>query len=193
MLTTKVCEKCGHPAPPSSNFCERCGATLLNRAAVGASAPPSAHASPAAHQGTRRISAGLFLSILVCFFLPFILVSCDNGPPLGTIHGIQLVTGFTAGGEYQHPVPVAVIAFLAAIIGLVGSLVLTKGRALVAAMVSAIGGLCVFLLKIGADYEAARSVLSVQYKEGFWLTLLLFIGAAIYHTRLLMRGKSLRP
>jgi hypothetical protein len=197
---------------PSAKFCMQCGQALLStdsrkrittdlrldadvllaktlveppNHAVSPPAPPRRLTQVKVSTATlpqRRISAGLFGAIIVSFLLPFVLISCENGMEIGMVSGLSLVTGFNMEGEYVQPIPGVVIAFLAAIAGLLVSLVQRRIRLLLASIAGYVGMAFLFLFKVVTDYEASRSAMDIEYKEGFWSALLLFIAAGVYHT-----------
>lgn len=138
---------------------------------------------------SNKLSLSTYGLILVCFFLPFVTVSCQ-GHEVVTLSGVQLVTGSTVespdffgkGKSERIPAePVAVFTLLCAIAGLAASSM--KGRTGIgaAATTAIVGLILLLLLKARFDsslLEKGGGMFVLNYRAGFWLMLLLFICAA---------------
>jgi hypothetical protein len=160
----------------------------------------------------RERSPFMFLVIGLCFFLPFVSISC-SGQDIATLSGVQLVTGaevevdpafveqmeeaFGAEGsdvpqetEETDPSIWAIVALAAAVIGVVAGFV-TKGRtramaSLVAALVG-LAGLIGLRFDLQGDVSEAEGLVSISYKIGYWIVALLFLALALAHG-MFMRG-----
>jgi len=150
----------------------------------------------------KKLSPAIFGIALICFFLPWVNVSCQ-GQKVITLSGIQLVTGttieepkmFSELKGSSHPYlkeprrsseeynkikgeVLAILTFLAAIVGL--SLNFLKGKigTLGSAIAGGIGTILLLLLsaKLNNDiFQQGRGLLQLDYRIGFYLTLILFI------------------
>lgn len=149
----------------------------------------------------RKLTPALFGFALVCFFMPFVSVSCQS-QTLGSFTGIQLVTGTTVeqptmfgprqtqrvGGE-----PLALLAFLCGLAGL--GLGFVKGRpgAVGAAAAGGLGVLLFLLLKSKVDGDVmsqGRGLLQLDWGAGFWLSLLCYLAAAFISVYALKQSRS---
>jgi hypothetical protein len=151
-------------------------------------------------QSSKKISASLFALILVCFFLPFVTVSCENRPVL-QLSGIELTTGKTianptfTGRTQKQDIPPnvgAVLAFTAAGIGLGISFTKVQKASMISTVSGAAGALLLLLMKSGIDGELAKQGAGIagfktNYEVGFWGAFLLFISSAILNSWLLFR------
>jgi hypothetical protein len=129
----------------------------------------------------------VFFGTLLCFFLPFVTVSC-NGKDVFAVTGQQLVTG-TSGHHASaegpekpkiSPNPFAAAAVLSAVLGLILSSV---GRRMIrsVAMSGAVGTASLAAMKVQLDYQIHKQAMGMaqnNYQVGYFLALLLmFIGA----------------
>jgi len=120
--------------------------------------------------------------------MPFLDLSC-SGQKIVTLNGIDLVTGTTLeepgmSGQIDpdqsrvDPEGWAVLAFVAGIAGLVLSF---ARSAILPAICAAAGFLATLFLKLKIDNDIAteaEGIVQVEYKIGYWLVLLGFLGAA---------------
>lgn len=139
--------------------------------------------------GLRKISPAIFGVALICFFLPFVNVSC-GGQKVASFTGIQLVTGTTIKqpGMFEQKQtqklkrePLAICAFLSVIVGLGLSLLKTKKSPIVTAIIGGIGAVMLLLLKSKMDNDVLNQtggMVQLEYTFGFWLTFLLNFSAA---------------
>jgi FHA domain len=139
--------------------------------------------------GIKKFAPATFGLALLCFFLPFISVSCQT-QRIVTFTGIQLVTGATVElpqifgppkSEKLPREPLAVLAFACGVVGL--GLSFLKGRkiAIAPAVVGCAGAVTLLLLKSKLDADVLKGgngVLHVDYEVGFWLILLSYAAAA---------------
>jgi hypothetical protein len=148
-------------------------------------------------ESDKFISPALFLLVALCFFLPFVSFTCQ-GQKIATISGMELVTGTKIEKfEMEKPdsqesdtdlnkerdvksEPLAVAAFIFALIGIVISLIPNYSRILSIAA-GAIGALMLLFLRssIGGDVpgESGFKILDVSYEWGYYLAFILFLTA----------------
>jgi hypothetical protein len=145
----------------------------------------------------KKISASMFALILICFFLPFMSLSCQ-GKDIVTMTGLQMATGVeianpaaTLGGSLGNAASAAKpqkidgsvpmgLAFVTAAAGLAATLLLKDRfqKSLVPGVASGIGAIILLFVKSGADSEVMKQgsgMIQVSYGIGFYLALLLFI------------------
>jgi len=143
----------------------------------------------------RWVSPGLFGCIVICFFLPFMNISC-SGKTFIQLTGIELITGKdTEEQHYTGSFPIAV-AFGAAAAGIaVGFL---KGRAGAAASgvlaLVGIGALAWFRYLVDKSLTAkGGSAFGIEYLFGYWASFLLFIAAAAFNVGRFVAGRKAAP
>jgi hypothetical protein len=125
-----------------------------------------------------KLSNSLFLLIIICFFLPFAAISCDNKEVL-RLSGVQLMTGTEVKQEgllwqERRAVPAqpwVIFPFGLAIAGVV--LGLGKRRLLVALRAICGAGAATFLLLLQTKLfdnleEYPKLVFSLKYLSGYW-------------------------
>ena len=152
--------------------------------------------------GNRKSLASilLFVGSLLCFFLPFVTVSC-GGEKIFTLSGQQLATGT----QYSEPQvfgppktqkidahPFASLAALCALAGVVLSLVGTRLAAVTAAT-GAAGAVSLGVMASRMETEikgATQGIGQVNVEIGFTLTLLLLIAATAWNIYLFVQGKK---
>ena len=160
----------------------------------------------------KKISPAFYGIIILLFFLPFVNLSC-SGQTVMSITGFQLITGkdyvdnnMNMFGQMQNnqnsepkgvePQPLALLALLAAVAGLALSLIKKKPISLLNLIVSALGVVLLILLKISLDGDAQLSgqeMLKLEYKAGYWLSLLIFAGTAILFWFIFKEKKPVEP
>jgi len=127
----------------------------------------------------------VFLGTVLCFFLPFVTVSC-HGRDIFTATGRQLATGSTIsrpggfGGQAKQqisPNPFAAIAALSAISGLILSFF---GKRMIrgVAISGAIGTASLAAMKVQLDYQLHKHAMGMaqnNYQVGYFLALLLMV------------------
>lgn len=143
------------------------------------------------------LSPALFLLVALCFFLPFVSFTCQ-GQKLATITGMELVTGTKIEKFEMEKVdeqqkspdldnernvdsePLAVAAFIFALIGIVVSIIPRYSK-VISLIAGALGVLSLLFLRsgIGADLpgDSDFKILEVTYEWGYYLALILFIVA----------------
>lgn len=159
---------------------------------------------------TVKIRPAIFGIIIICFFLPFLVVSCQ-GQKIVEITGFQLVTGseikqpdmsdkLKSIGLSQEkkeekikPEPFAILAFIFAFIGL-GISFLKGQKSFIASFITGLAGaISLLLLKAKLDNEILKQgegILQLEYTKGFWLTFLLFLLAAGWNIFLFFQSKK---
>ncbi|MEW6573256.1 MAG: zinc-ribbon domain-containing protein [Bacillota bacterium] len=136
----------------------------------------------------RFISPALFVLILICFTLPFVTVSC--GSLEETITGFQLATGTTLETEADlypvDPQPLAIIALIVGVMGLILGLWWSKKSQIISAILAIAGFLSVLALRLKISHsvyqDAAREgmegIVKAEFGSGFYIPLILFLFAA---------------
>lgn len=151
-----------------------------------------------------KFSPAIFIIILICFFLPFINITCQ-GEKVATLTGIQLVTGttieqpsmFGAKGKTKKVEGelMALLAFISAIVGLILSFLKNRKISLAIAIVGGVGLLFLLLLKNKLDNDMLREgqgMLQLEYSIGFWLTFIFFILAAVWNVFIFSKGNKIQ-
>jgi len=178
------CSSCGHPNSEGTKFCESCGQPL------SAGTPPSnvpAKAKPALSKGYRIAAPGASVAVL-CFFLPWILVSC-GGQQVASFSGWQLAAGTTVGAGFgSQQVPGKPVLFLVLLTGLAilalayfawqrGRVTKVDGGALIG-----LGGIPLLVLLMefaGTQNNAAQQGIQIEFQIGFWGVVLGYIAAIV--------------
>jgi hypothetical protein len=141
----------------------------------------------------KRVSPAIFGLILICFFLPFLTVSCQSQKFVSlTLTGVQLATGttieqprFLEGQKSEEKIPAEPLAFFLIVttcVGLGTSFIKSNKSAIIPAGTGAAGTVLLLLLKSKIDNEvlkSGRGLLQVEYGIGFWISFFLFLAAAI--------------
>ncbi len=135
----------------------------------------------------KTFSPAVFGIMMICFFLPFMEVSC-SGQKVMSFTGIQMVTGTTIqqpsmfGEETESlkvdPEPLAIITFSFVIIGLLLSFIKNRKSAILPALSAGIGTITLLMLKSKIDNDILREgsgMIQVSYAFGFWVLLMLLI------------------
>lgn len=200
------CRNCGATVEVNSRFCGKCGSAIGASVPLGGEgAPATSHqmqeeragpaaspaiASPAAFLRARgKISAATFGLVILSFLMPFVSVSCQ-GHKFVTLTGVQMVTGTTLRQPQMFgppktqkidPEPLAILAFLCGVVGLIVSIAVGQRRPVVPAIFGAAGAILLFSLKSRLDGEVAQQsqgLFRLDYEVGFWLAALLFMAVA---------------
>jgi len=134
-----------------------------------------------------KISRATFIIAIICFFLPWVKVSC--GSHYVDLSGMDFVTGKTlSNGEHIHPVLEVVFAFLLALVGVAitfarGKFANTKLISIGTAVTSAIGFLLLYRFKeqlynaFLMEQEHTFPDIDQHFRYGLYLTMLSFIAA----------------
>jgi len=169
------CSNCGHKNPPNSKFCEACGKPITG------SAPTKTVRAAGKTPWKKYASVGAVI-VLICFFLPWVMVSCSGGM-FGNdveirISGWEFATGKIRElddlyslsnslqgmmGEYGYDGSTGSsdigepLLFLVPVLALGGLLVLSnlQGNSVIASICGGIGilGLIIFAIGIGQAKE----------------------------------------
>jgi hypothetical protein len=150
----------------------------------------------------RKISPALFTLTLICFFLPFITVSCRQ-EEITSLNGIDLAIGKTLRQpsifgkqpkEQKIPAdPLATIALISGVIGLGTSFIKAKKSAIAPASAGIVGFILLLMLKSKIDSEIVKQgqgLLLVSYGFGFWLAFLFFISATFLNVYSLLDSQK---
>lgn len=136
------------------------------------------------------ISPTIFGLALICFLLPWVNVSC-SGQKVVTFSGTDLAIGktinipqaFGPSKKQNARDGRATIAFIAGLAGILSGFLVKADRikAITAAVCGGIGSVSLYLLsKLDSEIAAqAAGMISVGYQFGFWIAMLLFLGAGI--------------
>jgi tetratricopeptide (TPR) repeat protein len=221
------------PPPPDKR---PTGVTSGVRVAAGASGSEAKTAGIPVTQGglgtfpivmltscAKTFSPATFGLTLLCFFLPFVHVSCQ-GERVTTLKGINFVIGKklstadlklprgfqdpfastgmklppelrnpSRGQDKVDPELWAVAAFLAAVGGLAVSFVKDKRGWIGGTIAGSAGVVMLLLLKMKIDNDLVREgqgLLQAQYALGYYLAVLVFLGAAALHGFFLLESKK---
>lgn len=129
----------------------------------------------------------ILLIIMICFFFPFVTVSCQK-QEITKVTGIQMVTGtkvddtFTGKVQPIKPTFYAVAAFVCAGLGLIFTLAKNKAGHILTMIVSGTGFIFSLLLKFKIDNDITKQghgVIQADYNIAYYLVLILFIVAAV--------------
>jgi len=129
-------------------------------------------------ESLKKFSPAVFGVILICFMLPWVNLSCQ-GQNAATFSGLQLATGTTVQQQNQEvkSEPLAVAVLVLTILGLALSFLKDKRSSIIPGIIGAAAFILLLLLKSKIDTDASNHSIQVQYAIGFWLVLVLFIGA----------------
>lgn len=149
----------------------------------------------------RKFSPALYLLIIFCFLLPFFNLSC-NGQKVMNVTGLQIITGDEYkqqnmfGGTTKtikiNSEPLAIFAFLAAIVGLVVGFLKIKYLSLFNVIISVVGAVLLFMLKNKIDNDViseGNGMIEIGYGFGYWASLLLFMVSAVIQGLIYNQGK----
>lgn len=167
----------------------------------------------------RKLSPALFAAIVICFLLPFVTVACDSaGSPrqvLTTMSGLEVVAGKSVDmsqyGSSTKPghidgEPWALVALLAAVIGIGIAFLPGRTGALGGAAAGAVAFVGLLLAKVSIDNRIANPAnltstangttstiptgmrIVTDYQIGYWLALVLSAAAVALFIYLLVVG-----
>lgn len=149
----------------------------------------------------KKFSPAFYGVIVLLFFLPFVNLSC-GGQTIMSITGFQLITGteVKASGMFGEmnsnddlntdqkkeieSQPLALFAFLSALIGLIVSFFKMRIPALINIIISITGVVFLLLLKVSLDGDAdlnvsGQNVITLDYQFAYWFSIILFIAGAV--------------
>jgi hypothetical protein len=149
--------------------------------------------------GGWRWCPAFFAVALVCFFLPFVTVSCTTPEAdIATLSGVQLAVGYTiddadlttsvSTDETSGRELLALVALVAVVVGLGVSFLRSRAGAIMATIAGVVILLSLIALMIKLNRDVASNgegVLRIKYSIFYYLTLLLGLGATIVNVMLL--------
>jgi hypothetical protein len=129
-------------------------------------------------ESLKKFSPAVFGIILICFMLPWVNLSCQ-GQNAAAFSGLQLVTGTAVQQQNQEikSEPLAAAVLVLTILGLALSFLKDKKSSIIPCIIGGAAFILLLLLKSKIDTDASNHSIQVQYAIGFWLVLVLFIGA----------------
>jgi hypothetical protein len=145
-------------------------------------------------ENTKKISASMFALVFICFFLPFVTISCNNQPVV-QLSALELTTGKTFEMlkdvtdktlvEVPKELPgdgKATLVLAAAAAGVGTSLLKVRRSSLISAGVGAFGLLMLQAIKLGIESQLVERGPSAmgfkaEYGIGFWGPTFLFLSA----------------
>ncbi len=150
----------------------------------------------------KKISPAIFGIILICFFLPFVTVSCQNQKVM-TLTGVQLATGTTIEQpsflerqkkEVKIPAdPLTSVVLVSTCVGLATSFLKSQQGVLIPGVTGAVSSVLLLMSKAKIDNEVlkeGRGLLQVEYGMGFWMSFLLFLSVTALNAYLFFQGKK---
>jgi len=148
-----------------------------------------------------KVSPAIFVVATLCFLLPFVTVSCNNGQKVASFTGVELATGTTvdqpqvfgsAQKKHVDAEPLASVALLCAIAGI--GLSFLGGRLAIAPAASGILGALLLLLlqsKLNSDLsKEAQGMFRLDFEAGYVLALLFLIAGAAWNFYLFFQGRK---
>lgn len=193
-----VCSECGKEVSTNASHCVHCGNPIPMEIAAPDELetqqesrgyyPPPQHllipmpeSDPSEKFKVRRIvSPSLCGIILMCFMLPFGTVSC-MGQQL-TLHGYQLAFGSTLPDGSELPIMYSVLAaFSLAALGLFIAFFSELISSVIYTVFSAVGIASMWIARDAIEREASAYGLQVNYDEGFYIVLVLYVVLVIYN------------
>jgi hypothetical protein len=144
-------------------------------------------------EGKKYITPSLYGIIIICFFLPFVIVSCE-GKTIQEFTGMQMAVGTTvqtfSGSQEEetynyrvNPDPCASIALIITIIGLILGLS-GKGREILLTAASAIGVIMLLLVRSNVVKEMTKQgmqMLNIEFGAAYYISIILFLIAALFN------------
>lgn len=159
---------------------------------------------------TKFISPSCFGAVIICFFLPFLNLKC-NEVKLASIQGIELVTGSRLNLQRNAELPFAdkdegkavdididsqkidrnyfaVAALFLAIGGLVLSFLLFLQKEMICSTIGLGGALALMLMRVQIDSSIEKQtngignyIVHIDYVYGYWLSVVFFLVAGVYN------------
>jgi hypothetical protein len=140
------------------------------------------------------MSPGLFGCIAVCFFLPFMNISCA-GKTFVQLTGLELITGKDTGEQhYAGSLPVAV-ALGAAAAGIAVGFIKGRAGAVASGVLALVGVAALAWFRYLVDKSLTAkggSAFGVEYLFGYWASFLLFLAAAAFNVGRFVAGAKPR-
>jgi hypothetical protein len=142
----------------------------------------------------KKISPAVFGIIIICFFFPFMDISC-SGQKVISFSGIQMVTGTTiekpamfgekTENEKIDPEPLAIATLIFVIAGFLLSFIKKRKSAILPAILAVISIITLLMLRAKIDNDILRQgegVIQVAYIFGFWSILFFLIIAVLLNS-----------
>jgi membrane protease YdiL (CAAX protease family) len=142
------------------------------------------------NESLKKFSPVVFGIVLICFMLPWINLSCE-GHNAASFSGIQLVTGTTVERQNQKvdSEPLAVAFLVLIVLGFALSFLKDKKSSIIPGIISAAAFALLLMLKSKIETESSNQSIQVQYAIGFWLVLVLVLGAIVLNGYLFFYSK----
>lgn len=154
----------------------------------------------------KKISVSLFIVLLMCFILPFVMISCQ-GQEIVTLSGFELATGkdlsdITGDDERIPSNPLIIVTLLAIAASIGYCFKADKVNSLILAVISAASFIMLLIFKSNFTQrlmQETSGVLSIQYKFGFWAAVFIsavtaaFNGYTYYENRNMASGEAAVP
>ena len=136
----------------------------------------------------KKISVSLFIILLMCFILPFVMISCQ-AQEIVTLSGFELATGkdlsdITGDDDRIPPNPLIIITLLVITASTGYCFMTDKVNSLILAVMSAASFILLLIFKsifTQRLMEETSGMLNIQYKFGFWAATLISAVAAAYN------------
>lgn len=146
----------------------------------------------------KYLSPSLFGIILLCFFLPFVTVSCGKSKEMSvTLTGMQMVTGWSAEEKHKEgPNPLAIGGLFLAVSGVGLGFWQNKNRFTASTIVGGLGVVSLLALKTLFDSAIAKEgegLLTTSWETGFMAAFLMFTGACIFNVFAMKQNKGSTP
>jgi hypothetical protein len=149
-----------------------------------------------------RVSSSLYLLILICFFFPFVSISCQKRD-VATVTGMDLAIGKGLPDETIlwsrersiPPQPLAITALILAIAGAATGALKPKIGALWGSLLGLLGMVTLFLLKNKVDGELvkySKLLFAVKYEHWYWTALFLFGLAGLANLLRLLKLRKMK-
>lgn len=186
------CSNCGHQNPDGGKYCESCGSVLDGSTAKKTS--PQTAKIP-----LRKLASIGGALVIICFFLPWVMVSCSSSGMLGEdieikASGFELATGKVNDlkdlygqsqmlSDYDLDQDASPVLFIIPLLGIGGLIALNdKKSGIVVALVCALLGMVSLIIfgnnihQLKEEYIASSyGMLSIHYQPGFYLVWIGFV------------------
>jgi len=134
----------------------------------------------------KKVSLGLFGTIVLCFLMPFVSIQCA-GNTIYTFSGYDLIIGKTIEGDRQIGNIYVTLALISAIAGFAFTFLRYRLRSILTFACGLLGATFLLTFQVEAKVNLSKSVnkedlssmISVVFRYGYWITLLLFIVVSI--------------
>lgn len=135
-----------------------------------------------------NIRPAVFILLIIMFFLPFAEIKCDSTAITG-IKGIEFVTGKEMKNPSDNKVEAekkmdpdiyAIVAFCAALVGLILSFISNKFINILNGLISLSGMVSLLLMKNNLETQVINAdksfgLITISFKFGFWMAFALFL------------------